>query len=171
MENELIEFESRIFQLEYLLNVNYVEIPADIIAKLGGNMKQRVLCTINGQLTFQSGFMALGEGKAYVTVNKLRMKQLKLRTGDPVAIRLQKDESEYGMAMPEELSELLKIDDLGSERFEQLSPGKQRWMIYYISQVKSSQLRIDRAILILDYLKSVAPGRLDFREMMGMDPR
>ena len=72
------------------------------------------------------------------------------------------------MEMPPELAELLRQDEEGKTRFNQLTPGRQRYIIHYVSAVKSSQLRIDRAILLIENLKKLPKGKESFRETLGM---
>lgn len=52
-------------------------------------------------------------------------------------------------------------------RFELLKPGMQRYVLQYVAGVKSSELRIDRAILIIENLKVLKEGKETFREMLG----
>ena len=115
--------------------------------------------------------MALSNGDAYITINAKRMKQLHVTFGSKVQIELKKDKSKYGMQMPEELKELLAQDKEGMKRFKLLPPGKQRYIIYYVAMVKSTQLRIDRAILLIENLKKLPIGKESFREMLGMEKR
>ena len=68
------------------------------------------------------------------------------------------------MPMPEELGELLLIDELGSQYFHALTPGKQRALIYQVAKPKREATRLRKAVGILDYLKSVR-GKLDFKEL------
>jgi uncharacterized protein YdeI (YjbR/CyaY-like superfamily) len=82
---------------------------------------------------------------------------------------LEKDESKYGMEVPPELAELLAQDPEGAARFEGLTPGKQRYIIQYVSTVKSSQLRIDRAFLLIGNLKRLPVGKESFRAMLGLE--
>jgi uncharacterized protein YdeI (YjbR/CyaY-like superfamily) len=42
----------------------------------------------------------------------------------------------------------LEINDEANGFFRQLTPGKQRGLIHYISTAKSSQVRIDRSLLL-----------------------
>lgn len=161
-----IKFKSAIFRLEYLLGVNYIEIPKKVMSLFFG---KRIICHINDQITFQCGIVALGNGKGYITVNNKRMKQLKLALGDAVSVRLEIDNSQYGMEVPSELTELLAQDKIGKKRFELLTPGIQRYIIYYVSQVKNSQKRIDRAILLIENLKQLRPGKETFRELLGKE--
>jgi hypothetical protein len=166
-----VKFKTRIDRLPHLLNMHYIEIPERIIKKLGGKYSMRLMCTVNSSLTFQGGIVALGEGRGYISINTRRMKQIGVVAGDTVSIELNKDDSKYGMEIPEELSTLLEQDPEGKKRFDNLTPGRQRYIIHYVSSVKSVQLRIDRAILLITNLKKLPPGKENFREMLGLPPR
>lgn len=161
-----INYKTHINKLPHLPG-NYVEVPAEVVEQLGGKFKVRLLCTINDKLSFQTGLVALGGGAGYINVNNKRLKQLGLAIGTEVQISLEPDNSEFGMEVPEELSELLAQDDEGKRRFDLLPPGKQRYIIYYVAGVKSSQLRIDRALLLINNLKQLPLGKESFREMLG----
>ena len=159
-------FHSLIYRLAQL-SMFYIEVKQEIIANLGGKMNIRLICTINKSLSFQCGLMALGQGNAYISINSKRMKELKVKEGDEVFVELAIDKSEYGMDVPEELQELLNQDPEGKRRFDILSPGKKRYIIYYVAGVKSSHLRLDRALLLITNLKLTKEGKESFREMLG----
>ena len=169
MPSKKISFTARIGKLEYLLGVNILELPAEIVTKAGGPGKKRFICTVNETETFPCGLMAYGKGMAYITINKARMKKLRLHEGDTVKVVLIPDESEFGMPMCDELKELLEQDPEGDARFRMLTPGKQRTIIYYIGQVKSSQLRIDRALLMIGNLKKMPKDKVHMRGLLGLD--
>lgn len=164
-----IEFTTHVYKLPYLYGMHYMEIPKEIVEKLGGTLKMRLVCTVNQTVSFQGGLMALGNGDAYVSINVKRMKQLKIEDGDEILLHLKKDESKYGMDVPPELNALLEQDPEGFERFEALTPGKQRYIIHYVASVKSSQKRIDRAILLISNLKKLPRGKEEFRAMLGLE--
>lgn len=163
----IIRYKTPIRRLEHLVGMHYLEVPRLIVQQLGGKFNLRLLCTVNGMLTFQGGLVALGQGDAYISINNKRLKQLGVKYGDFVSVMLQEDKSQYGMAMPEELAELLRQDEAGLKRFNQLTPGRQRYIIHYVSAVKSTQLRIDRAITLIQNLKQLPVGKESFREMLG----
>jgi uncharacterized protein YdeI (YjbR/CyaY-like superfamily) len=57
------------------------------------------------------------------------------------------------MDVPEELKELLAQDPEGKRRFDRLDCSvKERYIIYYVTGVKSSQLRLERALLLITNL-------------------
>jgi bacteriocin resistance YdeI/OmpD-like protein/uncharacterized protein DUF1905 len=166
---ESVTFKTRIHLLEMLMNVNYLLIPSSIVKKLGGVSKSRLKCTVNNTLTFQCGMVTLGEGQAYITLNKKRMKELAVNTGDVVDILLVKDDSKYGMEMPVELAELLIQDPESDRRFHKLTPGKQRNIIYYVSALKSSQGRINRAVKLIGNLVNCPEGKENMRIILGVE--
>lgn len=153
------------------LKVHYIELSPGIIKKLGGKINIRLICSINKKIEFQCGPVALGKGSAYITLNTQRMKTLNIKRGDTVDVSLKPDTSEYGMTIPEELKELLNQDPEGEKRFSALTPGKQRYIINYVATVKNSQLRIDRAILLIGNLKKLPLGKESFRGMLGLEDR
>jgi Domain of unknown function (DUF1905)/Bacteriocin-protection, YdeI or OmpD-Associated len=162
-----IKFTTHIQPLEHL-KITFIEVPKIIVEKLGGMTKQRLLCTVNKKATWQCGMVAHKKGSAYISLNKKILKQLDASVGDEVAVSLVRDESKYGMTMSEELKSLLKQDKEGSRRFHLLPPGKQRYIIYYVSQVRGSQLRIDRAIRLIENLKRTREGKESFKEIVGV---
>lgn len=130
---------------------------------VNGN-NRRVICTLNSEVSFHCALMPYGNGGYFINVNKEIRDKLKIQTGSLITFSLTKDDSEYGMPLPEELNELWTIDDEGFKYFHKLTPGKQRTLIYIIGKPKSSVIRLNKAIAINEYLKSVR-GKLDFKEL------
>lgn len=163
-----IRFTTGIFPLPHLAG-NYLEIPKHIVQQLGGKYSVRLICTINDFLTFQTGLVALGNGTAYINLNAIRLKKLRLKVGDSVVVSLQNDESKFGAEMPEELLEILKMDEEGSRRFENLVPGESRYIIQYLLKIKSPQLRIEKALRIIENLKKCPEGKEAFKDFLNFD--
>jgi len=161
-----IQFNTTIYNLPHL-GGHYLEISNKIVTQLGGKFNIRLICTLNNSVTFQCGLVALGNGTAYINMNASRMKKLKLKEGNEVQIILKKDESKYGAEMPDELAEILKLDEEGLRRFENLVPSKSRYIIQYISKIKSPQLRIEKALRIIDNVKKCNEGKEGFGEMLN----
>lgn len=175
MLTQPISFLTHIGRLKYLLGTYYVEVPKSIVKKID-TMNIRLWCSVNDTVKFQCGLVALGEGKAYITLSKKRIKELGLDvkkdlTGTKIKVSLTEDKSEYGTQMPEELKELLNQDEEGSERFNLLGKGFQRYIINYVAGVKNPDLKIKRAVLLIGNLKKSKPGKENFRELLGLGPR
>jgi hypothetical protein len=163
-----IDFQTSIRLLTHLPGMHYLFIPPEIIEKTGGSFSKRLICTVNGKESWQCGFMALGEGNAYISITNKRMKTLGVKEGDEVKVRLEEDTSKYGMEMCEELEAVLNDDPEGLERFENLTPGKQRYILQYVKTVKNTDKRIERALMLIGNLKRLERGNESFREMLGL---
>ena len=125
---------------------------------------KRVVCTLNGKTTYQCAMLPRGDGTFLITVNKKIRDQLKLKTGSPVEVQLEKDHSEYGLPMPEELAEVLAQDPEGNRYFHALTPGKLRTLLYIAGNVKSSEKRIGRALAIVEHLKR-HEGKIEYKQL------
>lgn len=115
---------------------------------------RRVVCTLNDKEEFQCALMPKGDGNFFINVNKKLRDALKLAIGSQVSVLLKKDESEYGLPMPEELQELLLQDEEGNKLFHSLTIGKQRTLLYIVGSVKDTGKRISRALAIVNHLKA-----------------
>ena len=161
-----IKFKTKIYKLEHLSG-HYIDVPASVVKKTGGTGKQRFICTVDKIMTWKCGLVSHGAGKAYILLNKKQMQAGKLAVGKQVNVVLKKDMSQYGMDVPAELKELFAQDIIGKERFDGLAPGKRRYIIYYINQVKSTQLKIDRAVRLISNLKKLPPGKETFTGILA----
>ncbi len=107
--------------------------------------------------------MPINEG-SYILVNQKIRTKLNISEGDKVEVTLEKDNSEYGIPMPESFNVLLDQDEVGSKFFHSLTPGKQRSLIYIVGKVKSIDSQLNKGLAILDHLTEVQ-GKLDFKAL------
>ena len=124
-----------------------------------GNLR-RVICTLNGAETFNCSLFPT-KGDYFITLGKKLRDTLRLNVGDSVAMELYKDESKYGMPMPEEFAEVLKQDKEGDRLFKALLPGNQRLMLKLIVFVKDVDRRIARSLAGVELLKR-SDGKFDY---------
>lgn len=75
------------------------------------------------------------------------------KNGSEVHVSIEKDGREHGMKVPEEVTELLMQDGEAKAKFDLHTLGKHRHIIDDVASVKSPQLRIDRAVLLLQNMK------------------
>ncbi len=113
---------------------------------------KRVICSINGTEPFQCALMPWGE-IFYILVNKKRRIDLGLTVGDVVDVELEKDESKYGLPMPEEFREILDQDPDGDKLFHSLTAGKQRSILYQVAKPKDLDHRIHMGLVFVEHLK------------------
>ncbi len=79
---------------------------------------------------------------------------------------MRQDTSEFGLPMPEELSEVLEQDTSAKGYFDALTAGKKRSLIHIVSGVKNIDKRIERAMMIAEKLKE-NKGILKANEFWG----
>jgi hypothetical protein len=124
---------------------------------------RRVVCTLNGTEAFPCALLP-HDGAFFVMVNKTVRARLGIEAGDTISVEIAKDESKYGMPMPEELQEVLDQDTDGDRMFHALTPGKQRSMLYYIGKFKDVDRRIHTSLIFLEHLKR-NNGKLDHAKL------
>lgn len=89
----------------------------------------------------------------FISFGKRYQNALSLPYGENFKLQIHEDDSKYGVEMPEEFAAVLEGDWEASEKFENLSAGKKRSLIYYIVRFKNVQTKIDKALLISENLK------------------
>ncbi len=139
--------------------MHYLEVPPEAAEGFGGKSGVRLVCGLNGCTEFHCGLMYQREGTFYVYVGGKAKKAAALNLGESVRVALRRDESPYGMPMPEELAELLAQDPEGDACFHRLTPGRQRTFIYYVSSSHSVDTRVKRAIEVADKAKVLVAGK------------
>ncbi len=158
-----MEFEGKIdnFQNDNVYG-HHLIVPEEVVEYFSTKKIKRLICTLKEVHSFPCAFMPKGNGIYFIHINAEVRKICRLRVGSKVLVKLEPDESKYGMPMPEEMEELLKIDDDANKYFHALTKGKQRSLLYIIGKPKSSEIRINKAILITEHLKRMS-GKLNFQ--------
>jgi len=143
---------------------HHIMVPHDISTALKKDYGTRIIAHLNDVLSIHCALLSDGKGQYYFMLNKEVRKKLHLTVGKSLNVLLEPDQSKYGMPMPEELGELLALDEDGSKYFHKLTPGKQRNLIHMVGKHKTEDTRIRKALVIVNYLKN-AHGNLNFQEL------
>ena len=157
-------FTTRIEEIYTEIFYTGITVPKNIAEQLIEGKNRRVVCHIDQKISFQGGLMPDGKGDYYITLSKEKRKELDVGVGEEINVRLEKDESKYGIPVPEEMEALLEMDEEGSKYFHALTLGKQRSLLYIVAKPKTSDTRLRKAVVIIDYLK-FTKGKLDFKEL------
>lgn len=158
------KFVAKVSKVESQVWYVVIPVPDKISQEIIKQGDKRIICTINETETFHAALMPDGQKSFFILLNKERRKKLNLDLGDEINITIKKDDSKYGMPMPEEMEELLYQDPEGDQVFHQLTIGKQRSLLHLIGKPKSSNIRLNKALTVINYLKSTE-GQLDFKEL------
>lgn len=103
------------------------------------------------------------KGQYLISFGKRYQKALGIFPSDYFELQLFEDQSKYGVEVPESLQAVMDSDPEGFDLFEQLTPGKQRSLIYYVARFKREQTQVDKALIIFENLKR---GIRDQRELV-----
>jgi hypothetical protein len=141
----------------------HISVPNEIADQLMDEKHRRVLIWIKDSGPYH---MALMKAKEcwYILVNQGLRKKLELDEKNTFPVKIERDESEFGHEVPEELQVLLDQDETGNNLFRKLTVGKQRSLVYLVSSVKNSESRMRKSLAILHHLKQ-AQGKLDFKQL------
>jgi Bacteriocin-protection, YdeI or OmpD-Associated/Domain of unknown function (DUF1905) len=137
----------------------------ELIAKVFTDQgTRRVVCTLNEQVRYQCAINPRGALSPVILVNKKLCTTLRVKPGSVPHVVLERDDSTYGLDMPEEFAAVLEQDEEGNQYFEALTAGKKRTLLYIVSSIKHTDRRIERALAIVEHLKT-QQGKIDYKQL------
>ena len=142
----------------------FFPVEKEIAEQFIDGVDRRVICSVNDKVTYHCAIHADGTGGYRIMLNKARCQKLKLVRGETINIELEKDSSEYGVPIGDELREVLDQNPTADKFFHALTKGGQRTLIYWTNNVKSSDIKIRRALVMTDHLVNQG-GKPDFKLM------
>lgn len=121
----------------YKVGINRcVDVPAEVVRKLGGDPYVPVKGTANGH-AFQGTLLPAGGDLRRLYLNTAIRKAAGVDTGDTVALTLQLDQAPRDPSVPQELEEY-------RETLELLPPGQRREILQWVAAAKGKQTRAAR---------------------------
>jgi len=142
---------------------HFIVIPEDIAPQVITQESKRIRCVLNDETVMHCQLNFSPDIGYKVNISKRQFKTLGLVAGSEVQVQVAHDDSPYQAPMPEELQEVLDTDPEGFQRFEALSPGKQRSIIFRVAAGKSIDTRINRSLKVMEKLKM---GFTDLKQLM-----
>ncbi len=139
----------------------FLRVPPEIAAYFIESGSKRLVCTLQNNLDYHCGLLHDGSGGFIVSVSGARRRSLKLEVGQLIDVALKLDNSKYGMPMSEEFRAVMEQDERAFSFFEKLTAGKQRSLIHWSDGVKSSEIKIRRALVVARHLV-LQRGKVEF---------
>jgi hypothetical protein len=127
-----------------------IEVPAEMVARLGTTKRPPVRVTINGH-TYRSTVAVMG-GVFMVGVSAENRKSAGVAGGDEVEVELELDTAPREVAVPADFAEALDRDPAAKQRFDSLSYSHKRAHVEAVEGAKAAetrQRRIDKAVSML----------------------
>ncbi len=134
--------------------MHYIELTGDDVQRLTAAGNKRVVCRLNNQLDLHAAIMKTKEGMYYVMIGLKYLKQLKLTINSKVIAAISIDKTDLQFNIPEEFAEVIATDSKAKVIFDSLTAGNKRGLIALVNMVKSSDKKIERALLIAEKLKA-----------------
>ncbi len=142
------------YKVEKMQNgMHYIMLDKKTTAPFLKAGQKRLLCVLNKAYELHCALMPKKEGDHFIVLGSSICKKAKVKVGSIVEAVFSVDNSPYQFDMPEELKEVLDTDEEANQLFHALTAGNQRGLIYLVNMMKSSDKRIERALLIAKQIK------------------
>ncbi len=138
-----------------LNSIHTVTVPKTIVQTFldAGQKRVKVQASFEGKsISFHAALQKKGEMHV-IMFSKNNQKALGIFPNDYFTFQLFKDDTKYGVEVPEEFDAVIMSDYDAFQIFENLTPGKKRGIIYMIARYKNSQTRIDKSLVLCENLK------------------
>ena len=142
------KFKTTLLQAEGM-NATGIEVPPEIVDKLGQGKRPKVVLTVNGH-TYRSTVAVMG-GKYMVGVPKEHREAIGAKGGDKIEVLLELDAAPREVEVPKDLAAALKTAKV-REAFEKLSFTHRKEHVRAINEAKAAetrQRRIDKCVEML----------------------
>lgn len=152
METHSVKFQSQLETVEGPMLGHIIPVPEDVAARFKTDKgPARILCSIGGAPEFPCALIPR-HGRHILSASLQLIRKHKLTTDQFIDISIRPD-PHNGLLLPEEFSEVLLQDEFASRVWEDLKDGDKRGYIHYLSQPKSVDSRIKRALEIAEKIK------------------
>ena len=131
-----------------------IQIPDEVIAKLGAGKKPPVRVTIN-RYTYRSTVAVMG-GKFMVGVNAENREKAKVAGGDKVDVEIALDTEPREVTVPPDFATILSRNVKARQHFDGLSYSKKKAFVQGIERAKTVETRQRRMEKALADLKEAA---------------
>jgi hypothetical protein len=131
-------------------NTTGIEVPDEVIERLGAGRRPAVLVNVNG-FEYPSTVGVMG-GRHLIPISAAIRQQTGLTGGDPIHVELTLADGPREVNVPDDLAAALAADAAAGAFFARLSNSMQRYHVDNIKAAKNAetrQRRIDKAISLL----------------------
>ena len=95
-----------------------------------------------------------GDGDYFIIVATRHLKSIGKELNDLVSFEIYEDPNPLGVEIPEVLEVLLEQDEEAKERFNNLTDGKKRSLIYSIKNLKDIDKQVQKTLTFLNQQKA-----------------
>ncbi|NVK27899.1 MAG: hypothetical protein HWE14_07640 [Flavobacteriia bacterium] len=133
-------------------HMHKVLIPDAVATKFQEEKVRRVQAWLKGYGPIHRA-LSVNSGQTFLYLSKSTMKEIDLLAFEEVQVRISEDTTTYQAPEPVEWMELMSQDEEIKHRFEAVTDGKKRAILFAVSRPKSSDARLRKALSIADELR------------------
>lgn len=128
----------------------YFKIDAETVNKFEKGRATRLKCDIEGKVSFSCGLNHLGDGNFFIIVATKHLKKLGKELNDKVNFEIYEDPNPLGVEVPEVLTVLLSQEPELKTKYDAITDGKKRSLIYSINKIKDIDTQVQKSISFLN---------------------
>lgn len=128
-------------------------LPFDVASVWGSRGRLKVKGEING-FGFRTSLFPTSEGRHFLLINKRMQKGAQAYAGSPARFRLEPDLEERTVTVPAELKRVLAEDRSLLRWFDKLNYSTRKWIVDWVTGVKSAEARVRRSEQVAEQLLS-----------------
>lgn len=125
-----------------------IEVPPEVIAKLGTSKKPPVIVTLAGYT--YSSTVAVMDGKFMISLSKANREAAGVKGGDTLDVTLELDEAPRTVAVPDDLAAALAAKSGAQAAFDALAFSKRKEFVRQVEDAKTPETRDRRIAGIVD---------------------
>ncbi|RIV21604.1 DUF1905 domain-containing protein [Fibrisoma montanum] len=132
----------------------HLVITPEVVNQFEKQRATRLVCVLDQTVSFSCGLNHLGDGNFYIIVATQQLKKLGKNVGDPVVFEIYEDPNPLGVDVPDVLQVLLDQDDDARHRYDALTDGKKRSLIYSIKGIRDIDRQVQKILSFLNEQKA-----------------
>lgn len=129
--------------------VTGIEVPPELVERLGGGKAPLVKATVNGY-AFRGKVAVMG-GERLLSFSAANREASGIEAGDPIEVTLELDTEERTVAAPDDLRAALEAAGR-TEAFERAAPSRRKEWVRGVEEAKTPETRARRIAKVADEL-------------------
>ncbi|HYK50220.1 MAG TPA: YdeI/OmpD-associated family protein [Terriglobales bacterium] len=142
-------------------------VPFDAVAVWGSGRRPKVKGEING-FAFRTSLFPTSDGRQFLLINKRMQKEGHAFAGAKASFRLEQDTEARTVTIPAELKRVLAEDRSVLRWFEKLNYSIRKWIVDWITNVKSADARVRRSEQVAEQLMSTMEAERELPPMLQL---
>lgn len=145
-------------------NTCVVRIPDELFSSLWNDGHRRVMVAFKDGPINHLALRPRKNEESFLYLSRSVMKGSDILPGEEFEVSIRPDTSKYQAPEPEEWMELLRQDVEIMHRFESLTMGQKRSVLFMVDKLKSPEARIKKAFRIADHLRMGKTDPMEFNK-------